>query len=394
MISKRVLRGFNIARLYRYVRLLAGEGREAAERYGVSLWRVFRETVALYFQRGIKPKEYLTLGLADPALSWSDKTKFLGRSTAAKIQQAINARQYKAVFADKLAFRRYFGPEGIPLAEFYGLFDPRTGCTVTREPLETAGDLARFLADERYPEPVFKPVASAEGQMVVIFTEQNGEVGAFRTVDGRSFTARHLFDYLTDSQLLALAYDGPWPVRTSFVVERRIHQHPQLTQLASRTLCTVRVVTILTSAGTPRIVGAAFKLQVRDIGVDNLPHGSLAIGVDLETGRLTTGAYHHGGRCQRYEVHPETGVRFSGLALPFWSDVKDLALRAATIVPVVRTVGWDIAISPTGPVLLEGGWTWCEELLQIGNNRGALTPELEAAYFESTDNPIIKRVLS
>ena len=35
-------------------------------------------------------------------------------------------------------------------------------------------------------------------------------------------------------------------------------------------------------------------------------------------------------------------------------EVKELVLKAAMVVPNVKYVGWDVAITPTGPVIIEG----------------------------------------
>ena len=57
-----------------------------------------------------------------------------------------------------------------------------------------------------------------------------------------------------------------------------------------------------------------------------------------------------------------------------------LALRAAAAFPWVRSVGWDIAISEGGPVLVEGNERWSPSLIQMPAPHGLMTGEFKALY--------------
>jgi hypothetical protein len=78
---------------------------------------------------------------------------------------------------------------------------------------------------------------------------------------------------------------------------------------------------------------------------------------------------------QRVEVHPDTGTRFSGLQMPFWKEVLDLCTRAARVTPNLRSVGWDIALTPEGPVIVEGNPDWDLPMVQVHTN-GLLQPDV------------------
>jgi len=39
-----------------------------------------------------------------------------------------------------------------------------------------------------------------------------------------------------------------------------------------------------------------------------------------------------------------------------WEEVLDLARSSARAFAPVRTVGWDVAVTPSGPVLVEGNF--------------------------------------
>jgi hypothetical protein len=78
------------------------------------------------------------------------------------------------------------------------------------------------------------------------------------------------------------------------------------------------------------------------------------------------------GWCVR---HPDTGAVIEGRVLPFWQDTVDLGCRAHAVFAPRVVVGWDIAITQRGPVLIEGNGSPDVDLLQraywgpIGNSR-------------------------
>jgi hypothetical protein len=135
-------------------------------------------------------------------------------------------------------------------------------------------------------------------------------------------------------------------------------------------------VTFIGLDGAPHILGAVYKIQPEPVGVDHLSHGALGSWVDPGTGRLGQGrSRHHFGYSS---VIPGTDKRFVGFELPHWPEIRKLALQAATVFPWARSIGWDIALSDRGPVLIEGNAEWSTSLLQIPAPHGLMTGEFKA----------------
>ena len=55
-----------------------------------------------------------------------------------------------------------------------------------------------------------------------------------------------------------------------------------------------------------------------------------------------------------YANHPYTGSPIQGFQVPQWQEAMDMVKQAATMVPEMGYVGWDVAFSDKGPVLVEG----------------------------------------
>ena len=79
-------------------------------------------------------------------------------------------------------------------------------------------------------------------------------------------------------------------------------------------------------------------------------------------------------------AHPDTNVVFNGYQIPYFDEVKDLALSAAEKIPAIRLVGWDIVLGEQGPLLLEGNHVY-----HIGMS--------EMAYGGYHKNPVFQKVL-
>ena len=106
----------------------------------------------------------------------------------------------------------------------------------------------------------------------------------------------------------------------------------------------------------PEIIGAAARMAIgANHVVDNLHAGGIAAAVDVQTGILSRasnlGADASLGWLDR---HPVTGARIAGTRLPMWDDVREFALRAHRGFSDRVLIGWDIAITPDGPVMVEG----------------------------------------
>jgi hypothetical protein len=79
-----------------------------------------------------------------------------------------------------------------------------------------------------------------------------------------------------------------------------------------------------------------------------------------------------------HDEHPKTGVRITGRRLPDWPQVLDLAQKAHQIFSECVFIGWDIALTPDGPLLVEGNVGWDVEMVQKPQN----TPLSQTEFVE------------
>lgn len=141
------------------------------------------------------------------------------------------------------------------------------------------------------------------------------------------------------------------------LLQRALGNHPALTPVSGGALCTARIVTARPPDGAPEITAAAFRTGIGGSSTDNLHRGGIAVAIDRETGRLRSAVQVHPElHVLAFERHPDTDVPFAGFQLPFWAEARALVLRAHALLPRLAIVGWDVAFTPDGPVIVEGNF--------------------------------------
>lgn len=140
------------------------------------------------------------------------------------------------------------------------------------------------------------------------------------------------------------------------IVQERVRQHRALAVINPLTLNTVRILAVRVAEDECLLAAAAHRWGTAASGpVDNVSKGGLVSSVDLRTGRLgpAVGEPRHGRRVEMDE-HPDTGERITGVLVPQWAEVCDLAMRLMGAFPELDHVGWDLAVSDRGPLVIEG----------------------------------------
>jgi len=365
-------------RRIRWTRETWEAARAVREQRGLSTIAVLAEQLRLYRKYDLDQYAYYWYRLFERDLPLQEKTSYLPDSVEAnaRLWSLLTPDCYRCLYDNKLVFHRFFGSLGFPLALLYGIYDPEVGSTSEGESLRTSDDLGRWLSRQPRDGFVFKPVEGIQGHRILVFGENqsaNDEPEAV-TLSGERYSAASLVEFARETSLLMEHNPGSNPV--PFLLEQRLIPHQSLVEFIGPTLCSVRVQSIIDRSGRPQILAAVFKLQPGTVGVDQLVHGAVGCWVDLETGRLGRGRT----RKDRGDtsVIPGTDRPFAGFELPHWPAVKDLAVRAAAAFPWARSIGWDIGITDSGPVLIEGNERWSPSLIQMPAPAGLMRGELKA----------------
>lgn len=272
---------------------------EARERTGC--------TVGEYYQYGFHK------------LSPSEQDEVFVISYSKEILARYNSKNkyfIKVVLCDKELTNEYF-------SEYVG----RPWCVNTKVDFE--GFCEIFKDTKRI---IYKPIAGHRGEGITAFEISEGNI-------------REVYDTLA--------------VLPAGVVEAFIVQHPVLSELAPSSVNTLRIVTVSSNTECVTADGkhfdiayAALKLGGGDgTIVDNFHSGGMVAGIDLNTGEIVT----HGADMVNnvFVEHPFTKKKIKGTVVPFFKEALEMVTDACLKKKVEGYLGWDVAITETGPVLIE-----------------------------------------
>ena len=135
------------------------------------------------------------------------------------------------------------------------------------------------------------------------------------------------------------------------VLEECIVQGEEMARFNPSSINTVRCVAMSTRHG---IITPYCCLRTGRSGsfVDNASSGGLLALVDPETGVVSSDGFDRNNFIQ--ESHPDTGVRFKGFQLPEWQEMLTAVREMMQVLPSVKYVGWDMAHTDKGWVMIEG----------------------------------------
>lgn len=134
-----------------------------------------------------------------------------------------------------------------------------------------------------------------------------------------------------------------------YLVEDGIIQHEILDKFNPYAVNTLRVITLLDKDNKVHIIGNALRININDD--DAIGCFDAFMKID-EKGNLLSKCVDDNEIT--YEEHPMVKIKFDTLKVPFAKECFEMAKEAALLVPEIRYIGWDIAITKDGPEILEG----------------------------------------
>lgn len=134
------------------------------------------------------------------------------------------------------------------------------------------------------------------------------------------------------------------------LIEEVLVQHPEMARLYPGSVNSLRMVTYLDPYGVVHVLAGVLKIGNGGV-IDNFSNGGMYTMLD-ESGRALHAASDEEGH--PFEVHPITGVTITGYQVPLYDEILTLVDRLARRVPALPYIGWDIAITPERPVVIEG----------------------------------------
>jgi hypothetical protein len=218
-----------------------------------------------------------------------------------------------------------------------------------------------------------KPLNAFAGQGVALWT-YDPDTDTWSS-DNKSLPENDLIDYLN-----RLAENQP--LMFAQILQPRVLNHPAVSGLSLRSLNTARIMTFRAKEAAPQIGISQFRMASDTSIVDTL-HWYIA-SIETDTGRLGIGVSPNPSfpNCR---VHPATGHAIEGVMLPQWQVAVQLVLRAHELAPPLPIIGWDVAFTPVGPLLVEANTCAVVKYVQLANGKSLATPEVVDALLSWLD---------
>ena len=240
-------------------------------------------------------------------LTARERKTWMTHPKAFRLNKTLNGPDSKVILGDKARF----------LTDFADL----VGREWTDAATATDADLTAFLG--RHPRVIAKPAAGEGG----------AGIGIFETAD------------ITD----VAAWRAERIAKDQTLLEQVLEQHDDLNAVYPDSVNTVRMITYRDPKGELHVIASVLRIGNGAV-IDNFASGGMFTMLDDDGVALYPGVDK---QSNIYERHPVTGTTIKGTRVPFYPEVVSMIAEAAKRLPTVPYVGWDIAITPNGPALIE-----------------------------------------
>lgn len=336
--------GWPIFATYLSLREIRRYGTSIQQQTGRPIWKQFCEQWMLACWSGVPPHAYYNYALFRPERRGSAHN-YVHNPVMTALAYGFRPEAEYTDLHDKVRFEALCRKHSLPTIPIFSFFE---GGRVVGGEVDSADHLPEA-------DLFAKPTDACIGRGVLAWSFESSN--RYRSSDGTVCTGQDIFRTLAEA-----SRERP------YLLQPRIVNHPDLMHLTSGGLCTMRVITGMWPSGEVEVLAAVFKMPRKPGLADNFAAGGIACPIRLSDGRLGTAA----GKeltVERISHHPDTGELIEGTVVPEWERVRELCIRAHERLTPSVIIGWDVAATDQGTLLVEGNYKPCMELLQKGGDR-------------------------
>ena len=293
------------------------------------------------------------------------RNSFLSSANKYRYLEILNPRKYYILARNKYITHLFLEDAGIDKAELYCYYD-RIGRTDNKRIGYDYESVLKILKNKKVNTCMIKPTESSHGKGVLLIT-------SIDYANGSCYLKNHKGEVFELSQLLN---------KDPLIFESIIEQTAQFKRFNASSVNTVRFITMLSTSGEAEIITAFVKIGKQGSCIDNAGDGgNIDAAINIPTGEICFAMQFDGWRKTKpISNHPENGTQLNGVLVENWESIKNKVIRFQQAMPFLRAIGWDIAITDQGPVVVEINDFW-DETGQLFVRKG-WKPEIESCYQE------------
>ncbi|MGQ1909566.1 sugar-transfer associated ATP-grasp domain-containing protein [Marinifilum sp. RC60d5] len=292
-----------------------------------------REMNVLQKYWGCYPFQYIRYGMykKDCKLSLEEMKDYIPNFFAYFLLFPKSYKEYGIISEDKILTYLVFETLGVKqptllLQYNHGLFyDFRKNPIGNKEVDEI---IEQTIADKLF----LKPSLGLGGQGILVFNKKE----KFIDEEGNQISAEFIKKNLDKKE--------------DYILQEGIRQHDELNQIYPHSVNTFRVNTRIIE-GKAHILFSFLRMGRGGGQLDNASLKGFVCKVDPETGEFAPEGTSK--LFTRIDKHPDTNFEFAGYKFPYWKEVREFVLKAANKLENIGCIGWDIAYSVDGPMVIE-----------------------------------------
>ena len=311
------------------------------------------DQIRLYFAAGALPPWYYIFELyRRPTGSHARSFIYRCESKGGILAILKERRPPTSIVSNKVAFEKTCRRSGVPTIPVLAI--ARDG------EVEWIGSSSDFEADW-----FVKPINGKGGRGIERW-DYAGE-GRFRSLAGELIERDQLLQRIAAKSRTIPRF-----------VQPRIQNHPELQELSNGALATIRALTCLDESGEPELLGAVMRMAIGGNHlVDNFHAGGIAAVIDLDTGVLGPASnLGADARLGWLDAHPDSGALIRGRRLPDWDRFGQFVENAHRVFSDRALIGWDVALTASGPVVVEANGVPDLDIMQRIPQCGMMTARL------------------
>ena len=297
-----------------------GDLKELSKKTHKPAWFMFLDTAICTLRYGSGLQDYLNFQFYNK--KHAQRKTYVSVGYLDKVITKLSNIKWSPYISNKTNFHKNYGK--FARRDFY---DPDTGF---------AGLEAFF---ERNPVFIYKPQIGQCGEGVA-------KINVEDITDGKAFYEKAIAE--------------------KACIEELVKQHPAWEALCPGCVNTMRIITGA-AKGKSWMLFASTRVGSGTSVADNFHMGGSAVLIDMETGKLTGNGIDK--KLNEHECST-TGIRYDGYEVPFWEEIKQMVLDAALVNDEIHFIGWDVAVTEDGPLIIEGNRGSGFDLPQVIAKRG------------------------
>lgn len=315
----------------------AEHGKRVKDLVQLSRTRQFLQMLWLAWKKNVTPLDYYECQFFRPEHR-KHAEYYIPPIRHGRLTKELNEGHPTERLDNKLEAFHLFKETGIPTVDIIEIFRPDGSRTFGRSDEE----LSAFKGQDLFAKPV-----NYHGGQLTERWQYDSASGNYSN-GSISVPADQLWNALIQ-QASEIGLDHP--DRNARMVQPLLINHPDLKPLSRESLNTLRVCTVQFPDGRVEVYYAELRMGLGDEVNDTGENGIAGV-LDLESGRLLAGIsmtkYD-----RRFPVHPDTGTKIEGRKFPLWEEVRTLCIGSHKAFPENPLVGWDVAVTPEGPLIVE-----------------------------------------